>query len=554
MNYKFKVRISGFLIAFTFIGGAVFPVAAAQTDLESQVNKLMSELKALQSRAIVVPSPVKPLTTPGVSGQLLASVVPTQSATLKEGDKKVGVLNIVLEAQTSDVKVERIKVKLDQTGGGEVDTDFYKSIAQRIHVMNGSSTLASLDLNENSVAQEATGSYVTISGLNIVVKDGVRETLTLALDAHPSFAADFIGDSWSITVPQGGIRGVDGAGVNLYVPALGYFAGTLTSQAGVQESSDLTLTSASRGAKEYVATGGRNDDEIKGVPLATFTLQAGDDGVILRSISANISVTGYGSVPATASTTYLYRGNTLVDVARTVGSSVTFNNVGTVIQANQALTFSVRADVNKAQPLATILNAHINAKGVSAYTTKAVEATISGQASGSNVTVRNVGPEISVVSKSITYTPADTSAATSSAKANFVVRLRARGGDIEFGGPFSAYPLVAQGGGAVPSPSFVIYRGGEEISLDAKSSVAMNISGKIITSGANFILEENESIDIPVSFTFQGRDADDLALITTGEYAVALERVNWINPRGERQFSSFMEGNMEWRTREITMP
>ncbi|MEK7135514.1 MAG: peptidoglycan-binding domain-containing protein, partial [Patescibacteria group bacterium] len=66
------------------------------------------------------------ISTPGVEGTITVSLNPTPaSAKLYEGDSKRDVLGIKLEAKTSDIKIERLKLKLDEASDSTTnDTDF----------------------------------------------------------------------------------------------------------------------------------------------------------------------------------------------------------------------------------------------------------------------------------------------------------------------------------------------------------------------------------------------------------------------------------------------
>ncbi|KKW09640.1 MAG: Flagellar protein FlgJ, partial [Parcubacteria group bacterium GW2011_GWB1_49_7] len=93
--------------------------------------------------------------TPGVEGTITVSLNPSPASGVKlyEGDSKKQVLGIKLEAQQSDIKVERIKVDLDSiTNTGDNLT--YTKIAQKIYVMDGSTVLASSDLNSDTVVKD----------------------------------------------------------------------------------------------------------------------------------------------------------------------------------------------------------------------------------------------------------------------------------------------------------------------------------------------------------------------------------------------------------------
>ncbi|MFH1473064.1 MAG: hypothetical protein ABIF06_01460, partial [bacterium] len=110
------------------------------------------------------------ITTPGVEGTITVSLNPSPASGVKlyEGESKKQVLGIKLVAKTSDIKIERVKLRLDSiTNTG--DQLVYTKIADKIYVMDGSTVLGSVDLNSDTVVKESSNYYITLSGLDYVV-------------------------------------------------------------------------------------------------------------------------------------------------------------------------------------------------------------------------------------------------------------------------------------------------------------------------------------------------------------------------------------------------
>ena len=165
------------------------------------------------------------ITTPGAEGTLTVSKNPSPAAGTKmyEADDKVGVLGIKLEADLSDIKVERVKVDLDHVTGTTVaDQNLYNKIAERIYAMDGSTVLASSDLNSSTVVKDGSDYFITITGINFVVPKGTTKVLTIGLDARATWDSDYDTETWSLGVPVDGVRGLDGAGINQYGPATAF--------------------------------------------------------------------------------------------------------------------------------------------------------------------------------------------------------------------------------------------------------------------------------------------------------------------------------------------
>src|SRR3989344_1286398 len=145
-----------------------------------------------------VPGTTVGITTPGVEGTITASKAATPASGTKayEGGSKVGVLGIKLEAKISDIKIERVKLKLDFVTSGNSDQQFYTKIANNIYVMDGSTILASMPLDATTVVKEGSDYYVTVSGFSFIVPKDATEVLTIAVDPKASWDSTFDNDSW----------------------------------------------------------------------------------------------------------------------------------------------------------------------------------------------------------------------------------------------------------------------------------------------------------------------------------------------------------------------
>src|SRR3990167_2615199 len=84
------------------------------------------------------------ITTPGVEGTLTATKAasPASGTKVYEGGSRVAVLGIEVEADLSDMKVERVKLKLDAVTAANSYHLIYTKIVEMIYVMNGSTVLA----------------------------------------------------------------------------------------------------------------------------------------------------------------------------------------------------------------------------------------------------------------------------------------------------------------------------------------------------------------------------------------------------------------------------
>jgi peptidoglycan hydrolase-like protein with peptidoglycan-binding domain len=500
------------------------------------------------------------ITTPGVEGTLTVSENPSPASGVKlyEASSKVGVLGIKLEAKTSDIKIERIKLDLDCTTSCVGDSDFFRKIAQKVYIMDGSTVVGSADLNTNTVVEDGSDYFITVSGMSYVVPKDSTRVLTVALDARATWDSAFDGDTFTVGVPVEGVRGVDGAGVNQYGPATA-FSNDFTSQGELADSATLTVSTNVNTVQdmEVVAAQGSSENEYDGLEILKADFRAEKDAVTITDLSVDVVRTGSGG--ATTTTGYLYDGSTLIgtDSIDTNGhAGFTFSDIDYTIPVNTTKTLTVKVDVDSAATTATIFTADIDNGDVTAENSNGTALTATGSATGESITVRSVGIEVSLVSKSITKssTSASNNTSTSTAEAQFVIRVKAVGGDILLGDGGSTTPFVTNAGrdGSDDDPSFVVYRGGTAVATGGASSTSITVPSGVVVSGTTFTLQEGNTVDIPVAYLFEGRTTAG-ALLTTGSYAVGLAQLNWVSSAG-LQSSDFMAGNAAWRTSTVALP
>jgi peptidoglycan hydrolase-like protein with peptidoglycan-binding domain len=504
------------------------------------------------------------ITTPGVEGTITVSLNPTPASTkVYEGDTKKQVLGIKLEAKTSDIKIERVKLQLDENSNSTTnDTDFYRKIAEKIYLMDGSSVLASSDLTIDTVVKDGTNYFITLSGFGYVVPKDSIKVLYVAVDAHSQWDSAFDGDFWTITVPENGVRGVDGAGVNQYGPSQS-FSRDFSSEGDLAESATLTASTDANTPQdmEVIAAQGSSENEYDNLPLMKVDFKAEKDAVTLTDLVVNITRGGNTST-ATATTAYLYDGSSLVGSATVVGTGLTtdtatFSDIDVAIAKDATKVLTVSLDIDSAGTAATTFTGSISTGNITAENSAGTGITESGSATGETITVRSVGLEISLVSKSITKsaTASSNNTSTSTAEAQFVIRLKAVGGDIVLGDAGSTtVPFVSNAGGSHDDdPSFVVYKGGTAVATAGASSTSVTVpAGVSSVTNNSFTLQEGNTVDVPVSFLFEGRTTAG-ALLTTGSYAVGIAQLNWVSSAGI-QSSDFMAGNAAWRTSTVALP
>ena len=510
------------------------------------------------------------ITTPGVEGTVTVSLNPSPASGTKlyEGEDKKQLLGIKLEAKTSDIKIERIKLDLDSvTNSG--DNLFYTKIAEKVYVMDGSTILASSDLNVDTVVKDGSEYYITLAGFSYVVPKDATRVLYIALDAKASWDSTYDNDTWQLSLPVDGVRGIDGAGVNQYGPAsASTVVRTFTSAADLVDSATLaiSLNSGTPATQQVICEQGTDNDECDGLEVARFDFRAEKDNVKVTDFVLDIARAG--ATVATSSTAYLYEGSTLIGSASVAGTTLnamtaTFSDIDWVVPSGTTKTLSVKFDIDDAALAADTFIASTDANDTTAENSAGTVVTATGSADGKTFTIRNIGPEVTLLSKTVTTSgvpesSGSTTLSTSTLSATFNVRIKALGADLYLG-------KVASTSDATQGPafsktgatnSFQVYADGAASSVNNATSSDYTIPSTCVdaTPAQTCTLAEGSSVDIAVTYLIPGRAATGV-VVASGIYAVGLEKINWARAStGAIQSTDFMDGLVEWRTAGVSFP
>ncbi|OHB06395.1 MAG: hypothetical protein A3B16_00320 [Candidatus Zambryskibacteria bacterium RIFCSPLOWO2_01_FULL_45_43] len=513
------------------------------------------------------------ITTPGVEGTITVSLNPSPSSGTKlyEADGKRGVLGIKLEAKTSDMRVERVKIDLDATTSGNADNDLYRKISGMIYVMDGSTVLASSALNTSTVVKDGSDYFITLSGMSFVVPKDATKVLTVALDAMSTWDSGFDNDSWTLGVPVNGLRAIDGAAINQYGPATA-FTRSFDSAGALVDSATMavSLNSSTQETQQVICELNSDNDECDTLEIAKFDFKAEKDNVTITDLVVDL-VRG-GAQIATATTAYIYDGSTLVGSASVAGTSgtvsgATFSDIDWVVSKDTTKTLAFKVDIRDASVQADTYAADIDTADVTAENAAGASITESGTAQGKTFTIRKVGPQVTLVSKSITTSgvpqgnPAAGLTSTSTLSATFNVKIKALGGDLLLATVASGTPTFASS-----TTSFKVYRNGTYDSTVGSyaTSSSYSIPGTCVSEGTESCkLSEGAEITIPVTFNILGRlgpgKAGDAAIGTPltviSSYSVQMEGVQWVAKNAaSATTTTFMSGLAEWRTADVSFP
>jgi hypothetical protein len=503
----------------------------------------------------------------GVEGILTANLNPTPSSgqNVYEGDSKDALLGIKLQAQLSPITIQRVQLDLGNS------TDFYTKVFSTLYLVSDTGTvLAQATLNGNTVVKQSNGStntyYLNFSGFNYTVPgDNSVHVLTVEGDLYSSIDFSTLAHTTqTIGIDGQGIRGVDGAGIDQYAP-LGSGSNVISNSVLVNEalsnSAQLQISTDSSTplAQTVVANSGANNNEADGQTVLVFDAYAQKDNIQFQSLSGTttLNTTGHAS-PTTA---YLYYGSTQIGSAAISWNSTTgtftFANLNYTIPANTTQALTVKEDIKSADSTAVTQSTVISANGVNAENSQGSTLSstyLTGSATGNTLTVLQKGPIFSLVGSptiAVSQTPSQNNSSTSTLNASFTVNIQAIGGNLFFGTQAASSTF-----------NFGVYVGGVESTVQnaVASSTSWSIpSSGVVTSGLPtgnnaFELQQNNSIQIPVTFLYQGRVSASGALISSNTYAIGLDSINWSLNGNSVLNSNFMLGQTGWRTSAVSFP
>jgi hypothetical protein len=508
------------------------------------------------------------ITTPGAEGTITASESSSGVlSTLYEGDTMKAVLGIKLDAKSSDMAFQRLKLDLDDTGSAANDTMVYNKLFSRVSLTDeNGNVLASSALNSSTVVKDGTDYFITLSGFSYVIPKGTSKVVLVKVDVYPTIdTTDLVAATHSptISVASNGIRAVDGAGIDQY-------SGTTAISANPVISADLTdsatlsvsLNSSTPKKGDVVCTSGTSENECDKLTLLVFDLKAEKDSVKITDL--NIAVAKTGSGGATASTTVrLFDGSTELASA-SIGSLNTaiFNSFDYTIAKDTTKTLTVKADIRGATGVLSSFTASASSTGITDENSRGDAVTDSGTATGNAIGVTHIGPEFTIVNSSITTSGVPQSNdsvagySTSTLTATFNIKVKAVGGALEFGiNQATTSPLIASS-----TTYWNLYRDGSVSTALGSYATSTSITFPSTCSTSGFTgqtantcqLAEGSETTVAVSFQIMGRTP--ASVFTSGLYSVGIARLDWQNATAGTRNTTFMAGEANWRTTDVSFP
>lgn len=436
--------------------------------------------------------------TPGLSGNegiLTVELNPSPAAGTKvyEGDADASVMGVKVKAQNSDLRVERLKVKI-----GTAVTAYTKQMTA-LGLYDGSSLIAKKDLNSSTVIKEGSEYFVYFTDISFVVPMDTTKVLTVKADLYSTIESTYRG-TVTLSVPSNGVRAMDAAGVNQYGPSTA-ISRSFSIENDLASSASLTI-SKSPNSPLSTAVVSNSQGDVNEATVFALDLKAQDDMVKVDQII----VTFAGN--ATETTAYLYDGSTLL-ASSEVGTTATFTDMEDILHVAKDATKTLTLKVSYNGVGATVATSSVSSVATStitAYNSEGGSVTVSGSASSDTMYISSVAPVFALSNQTASYTvPTDTASGT--LKATFTFTVKAEGGDVYVEKTASeAFDVVYKTGSTATSASI-------SLAYDKPSNVVEGTSTYKISEGST------------VTFTVNAVVPE--SALSTGYYYLYMDNVNW---------------------------
>lgn len=287
-------------------------------------------------------------TLQGGEGELLVNgTVGDVETDVDEGDEDVKVLGAELEANDSDIMLERVDVDITVGAGGSSRiTNYIDSVSLWL----GSTRLATMDADEGD-EDDDTFSY-RFTGLKGVIDEDEEENLYVAVDAVNNVDSGDTDVTLDIDIPENGIRAVDAAGISeTYVDSNDNLDGGFS--VGAATGGDLDITEGDNNPEGQVVTVDE-DEDTDNVLVLEFDLEASDQDVNIDAIPVGLVVTEDSGVDGPVKRAILKMDGTVIDT-KTITSTallsqqVLFDDLDIDLEEGDTSTFQVLVDLNNTE-------------------------------------------------------------------------------------------------------------------------------------------------------------------------------------------------------------
>lgn len=380
-------------------------------------EKLNAAAPVVTTPGTVTPS--TPSTLSGGEGQLtdIDNVSSDVESTLDESEEDVKVFGAEMEAEDSDIAIERVDVDFTFVDGQDGSDDLEDYITE-VSLYLGDKKLATLDVDEADVNDAGEGDFTSaanendvysfrFTGLNGVIKEGATGELYVAVSAVSNMDTSDEGDDWAVLIPDDGIRAVDAAGISeTYVSSSDLEQETFAIEAADAGDLDLSIDS---GDNEDRIVAVSADSDTNGVEILKFTLEsdASDNNVDEIQISLATTTSTTTAFTSVIKKLKLYAdgkevGTESVSNGTAGGATATFENLDLDIEDGEELEFVVKADFEDEADAREgfTFQATVVASSIDAEDAEGDDVTVTGDVTGGELELRTTGIAVKFVSSS----------------------------------------------------------------------------------------------------------------------------------------------------------
>lgn len=289
-------------------------------------------------------TPSTPSTLSGGEGELREfDTIGGVESSVDEGAENEKVLGVEFKAKDSDVSVERVDVDIEVGSGGSSKLrDYIDSVSLWLD----GKKIASADVSEGDEDNDVYS--FRFAGLNGVVKEDDKASLYVAVNAVNNIDSGDSDVDLTVSIPEGGIRAVDAAGISdTYVASSDNLEETFN--VGARTAGDLKLSEASESPDESTVQVDDNSD-TSDVTLAVYDLEAKEQDITITDFPIVIDSVGAG-VGEIIKTVKLMKGSKILDSVSLSSTSQTsrgilFEGIDLTIKDGDTESLKVVADVN----------------------------------------------------------------------------------------------------------------------------------------------------------------------------------------------------------------
>ncbi len=279
----------------------------------------------------------------------------SEDGSFSEGDSNVKVATAEFDVSGGDVSVQRADLNFQavQTAG-TADVKPWKYI-KSISVYDGTKKLATVDASDQdawddndtitSLNSSGNKSYkISITGINDVVKEDDTAELTFAVTAQSSIDQSNEDQSFTIGVPNQGIRAVDAAGIQQYT---GSDSDKVTVDIDSPENGNLTIKEASADPDAGILVADDTDTSSSFSVFAFDVKNSDDNDTKVTDLTINVGTTTASGSHA-SDITDVIRKATLTFAGKdydgdiNANNTISFNDMDAIVGANDTETGTLK--------------------------------------------------------------------------------------------------------------------------------------------------------------------------------------------------------------------